>query len=82
MDTPRFRSASTSSIRSAEFQILFLSPDPGADEASKANGTVALLSFDKIRLYDRIAASKGMMEVEFQRYLGAMSALRSFRSAI
>ncbi len=53
-------------------------PSLGAYEASKANGTVALLSFDTIRLYDRIGITIGVMHVDLQRYLGAVTALRSF----
>ncbi len=53
-------------------------PSLGAYEASKANGTVSLLSFDTIRLYDRIGIVIGIVEADLQRYLDAMIALRSF----
>ncbi len=53
-------------------------PSLGAYEASKANGTVALLSFDTIRLYDRLGITIGVMHVDLQRYLAAVTALRSF----
>lgn len=53
-------------------------PSLGAYEASKSNGTVALLSFDTIRLYDRIGITIGVMHVDLQRYLGAVTALRAF----
>jgi hypothetical protein len=54
-------------------------PDLGAYDAAKANGTVALLSLDKIRLYDRVAVSNEMMQVDFRGFFTAMSALRKFR---
>lgn len=53
-------------------------PSLGAYEAAKANGTVALLSFDTIRLYDRVGITIGVMHADLQRYLGAMAALHSF----
>lgn len=57
----------------------FPPPDIGAFEAAKASGTVALLSLDNIRLYDRVLASHDTMQTEFQRYLTAVSAVRAFR---
>jgi hypothetical protein len=53
-------------------------PSLSAYEAAKANGTVALLSFDTIRLYDRVGISIGIMQADHQRFLGAMVDLQSF----
>ena len=53
-------------------------PSLGAYEAAKANGTVGLLSFDTIRLYDRVGMTIGIMQTDLQRYLGAMNAMRAF----
>jgi hypothetical protein len=54
-------------------------PNLGAYEASKANGTVALLSLDRIRLYDRIEYGQILLETDAQRYINNMIELRSFR---
>ncbi len=56
----------------------FPPPSLGAYEAAKANGTVAFLSFDTIRLYDRIGMTMGVVHADLQRYLGAMIAFRAF----
>lgn len=56
----------------------FPAPSLGGYEAAKANGTVALLSFDTIRLYDRIGMTMGVVHADLQRYLAAMIAWRSF----
>ena len=56
----------------------FPPPSLGAYDAAKAKGTVALLSIEKIRLYDRVGMTVGVIGAELQRYLGAMIALRSF----
>jgi hypothetical protein len=53
-------------------------PSLGAYEAAKANGSVALLSFDTIRLYDRLGITIGIMHADLERYLGATNALRAF----
>ena len=56
----------------------FPPPSLGAYEAAKAKGTVSLLSIEKIRLYDRVGMTVGVIGAELQRYLGAMIAWRSF----
>lgn len=56
----------------------FPPPGLGAYEASKANGTVALLSFDTIRLYDRMATGIDLVDADLQRYISALIAWRSF----
>jgi hypothetical protein len=73
------RSALPGPVQSDPRNFVYVPPPSlGAYEASKANGTVALLSFDTIRLYDRIGITIAIVQVDLQRYLTAVTALRAF----
>lgn len=53
-------------------------PNLGTYEAAKANGTVALLSADRIRLYERIEYGYRLIDLDLQRYMTATIDLRAF----
>jgi hypothetical protein len=54
-------------------------PGMGAFEASKANGTVALLSIDRIRIYNRVDLQYGLLRRDVDHYFEILAELRAFR---
>lgn len=53
-------------------------PTLGTYEAAKINGSVGLLSLNRIRLYDRIAFQHSLMQRNFEHFYDAIRALGSF----
>jgi hypothetical protein len=53
-------------------------PNLGAYEASKINGSVSLLSLNRIRLYDRIEFQHNLMQHSFLRFYDSLGELRAF----
>jgi hypothetical protein len=54
-------------------------PGMGPFEASKANGTVALLDLDRLRIYSRIELQHDLLRRDMDRHMEVVGDLRTFR---
>jgi hypothetical protein len=59
--------------------ILMQFPSLAPYEAAKENGTVALLSTNRIRLYNRVALQRDLMRSVYERWFEDLAAIDAFR---